>query len=697
MKNRIEILAPAGSIEALKAAAAAGADAVYFGGSGFNARRNADNFSYGDIGGIVSFCHIRGIKAYLTLNTIVFEDEIKNALELAFLACDAGIDAVILQDAGLASLIHRAAPKLKLHASTQMTAHNKSGVRELYDMGFSRVVLARELSFEEIKAIAAVSPVELEVFVHGAHCMSMSGQCYMSAFFGGSRSGNRGLCAQPCRLPFSVGKYQHVLSLKDMSSVQYIQKLSNAGIFSAKIEGRMKRPEYVFASVGICRKAADGDTVNDNDMQQLKAVFSRSGFTKGYLESKLDRDMFGTREYEDIKSSPYYLKRFSQLYNHTDRHNIMVNFKFSVNAEGVELTASDINFNTATVRAGAPQRAVAHGTDEEKAKASICKTGGTPFFPGTVETEIEPGFAVPVSVINSLRREALKRIAERRGNSEPIHFDNCVISEYLSKDLSTEKSKTVENLRLRFRTVDQVPDTDYLSGTEMIIIPLEESLSEKAVELVRSGFKVAAEIPRAVFSGESGIIEKLRLAEKSGIKDAVCGNVGAVRMAEEAGLNIHGDFGLNVSNGASLYLCHKRGFKSCVISFETPIREITKAAENGKCESGIIVYGRLPLMLVRNCPVRSFRGCSGGPCDITDRKNVKFPLVCSNGAAEILNSRPLWLCDKKKDIAGKGLDFFELYFTVENVTIVKNIIRSWKNGSSCGEQFTRGLYFSHVT
>ena len=302
MMNKPEILAPAGSFDSLTAAVRCGADAVYLGGRELNARRNAANFSDEELAQAVEYCHARGVKVYITLNTLVRDDEMETAMNAVRCACDVKADALILQDIGLTSLIRRAAPDMPLHASTQTSVQTLDGIKMLADMGFCRAVLPRELSKKEIEKIAAQSPIELEMFVHGALCMCLSGQCQLSAVLG-SRSGNRGLCAQPCRLPFAAdGGTGHDLSLKDMSLIEYLPELAQMGVLSFKIEGRMKRPEYVAAAVTACKKSLAGESAAEYE-HTLGAIFSRSGFTSGYYNGALGRDMFGVRRKEDVTAA----------------------------------------------------------------------------------------------------------------------------------------------------------------------------------------------------------------------------------------------------------------------------------------------------------------------------------------------------------------------------------------------------------
>lgn len=700
MTNKSEILSPAGSWESLRAASAVGADAIYFGASTFNARRNAENFTDNEISAVVTFCHERGIKAFFTLNTVIFDGEIDRALKLTESVCAAGVDAIILQDVGLAQLIHMAAPEAKLHASTQMSAHSLAGVKELASFGFSRVVLARELSAKEIAFIAENSPVELEIFIHGALCMSMSGQCYMSAFFGGCRSGNRGLCAQPCRLPFSVGDANYVLSLKDLSLLTYIRELSNKGVFSLKIEGRMKRPEYVAAATALCVKAVSGGEVSLNEIEDLKAVFSRDGFTQGYYDESIGRDMFGTRSREDVAAATGTIKKFQRIYEGIERPRIKVDFSLTVKTDEVRLLAYDQDGNEVVAEGEKPEMAINRAIDDKTAAEKLSKTGSTPFFAGEIKTQLESGFTVPVSEINLLRRQVLSKLLEKRGIPRVIPFEKP-----LAQKFSTAVEKNVENLRLRFRTISQIPlDLDF-NGVEMIYLPVSQLCRDVLYKLPQ-GLKVGAELPRAFFGEEQELFSQLKIAADLGIRDVLCGNVGAVNIARRAGFSINCDFGLNITNSVAADSFAQVGAKSCLISFETSVGAIRDIVSRSAVPCGVIVYGRLPLMLVRNCPVRSFAGCKGHGCEITDRTGCKFPVVCQHAesgqtgnlqCSEILNSRPLWIADKKHEILKTGVQFEQFYFTVESTDEVSKRLDAWRSGLPFSGEFTRGLYFHTIS
>ncbi len=296
-----ELLSPAGSPEALRAAVASGADAVYFGASGFNARMNAKNFTAEDMRDSIAFCHDRGVRVYLTLNTLVYDRELSDFFATAEEAYLSGADALIVADLGGAAALRRHLPDMPLHASTQMSAHNSEAARELAALGFSRVVMARELSRESIVTFTSRSPIETELFVHGALCVCHSGQCLFSSMVGG-RSGNRGECAQPCRLPYAGGYH---MSLKDLSLARYIPEIIESGTASLKIEGRMKPPEYVSAVTRVWRALLDeGRGASQKEMEYLADIFSRQGFTDGYFTSHIDHKMLGIRSERDKRRTP---------------------------------------------------------------------------------------------------------------------------------------------------------------------------------------------------------------------------------------------------------------------------------------------------------------------------------------------------------------------------------------------------------
>lgn len=706
MSEKVEILSPAGSYETLKAAIASGCDAVYFGASSFNARRKAQNFTDEEIENVVCYCHARGVKAHLTINTLIFDSELKEALNLAKIAAKAGIDAIIIQDLGLASLIHGLSPKLNIHASTQLSCHNLDGVLELAKLGFSRVVLSRELSYKEIKHIVDNSPIETEVFVHGALCMSVSGQCYMSAFFGGCRSANRGLCAQPCRLPFKTVNHENVLSLKDLSLIDKIQELQKIGVTSLKIEGRMKRPEYVALTTRLCKKASLGQEILEEDKENLKNVFSRSGFTSGYYDEKKDSLMFGTRSKEEFSTFSKTLKKIHTYYENKEYQRIKVDFEFLMTKDKTTLICKDIDNNKVTVEGPVPKPVENHPLSKDMIVEKLSKTGSTPFYVEKSLITIDDSVTVSVSELNQMRRKALDLIYNERKILTPITFNNCSLANTYNgnnykNNLNNIKKNpkitvslhTIEQLRAILNKIDL--QTNYNLS---VYVPINLINSKEIEALLNLRVKLGIKLPRALFSGTEVIEQDLKKSKSMGINDVLCSNIGNIDVARRVGLSINGDFGLNVTNKKSLEVYKNLGIKSIILSFETPINLIRGISKNSPIEVGMIAYGKIPLMLVRNCPVKSFESC-GRNCGIKDRMGNSFELICekrNDSASEILNPVPIYLSDRKEEVENSGVDFVNFLFTTENQNETENIIHSWFNKEKYSKEFTRGLYFKKV-
>ena len=451
MMEQLEVLAPAGGWESLEAAVFAGADAVYLGGPAFGARANAKNFTREELARAAAFCHGRGVRLHVTVNTLLKDQELPQALEFVAFLCSLPVDAVLVQDVGLFSLLRQRAPGLPLHCSTQMSLHTPAGVRLLFELGARRAVLAREMSLSEMEEVRGACPIELEAFVHGALCMCVSGQCYLSAMLGG-RSGNRGMCAQPCRLPFAApGGTGHDLSLKDLSLLEEARQLGAAGICSLKIEGRMKRPEYVAAAVSACRHAVDQGAIPAQLAQDLEAVFSRSGFTKGYLTGKRGAAMFGVRRKEDVTQATE--KVFAQLRGlyRGERQNVPITLELGEEGDRAVLLARDREGREA--RASAPLEAAGRPPlPRERCLQQLHKTGGTPFL---VEAAAAPaeGARLAVSALNALRREALLALLAQRERREPVPFAAKAM------DTAPHPRPGWERLPVRacFRSPDQMP------------------------------------------------------------------------------------------------------------------------------------------------------------------------------------------------------------------------------------------------
>lgn len=670
-----EILAPAGGREQLLAAVRCGADAVYLGAKGFNARRSAENFDEYSLTDAVSYCHARGVQVHVTVNTLVMDDEMDALEETAHQIAESGADAVIIQDLAVMRLFRDCYPTVRRHASTQMAVHNTDGVLLMQELGFDRVVLARELSLREIEKINRAAGIETEVFVHGAHCMSVSGACYLSAMLGG-RSGNRGLCAQPCRLDFRFGSREYALSLKDLSFLGHMRELTDAGVASFKIEGRMKRPEYVAAAVTACREAREGKTP---DMERLRAVFSRSGFTDGYLTGRRTPEMFGYRRREDVTAADGVFGELAGLYK-TERQSLPVDMRLTLTDSLSRLDAS-CGGDTVSVTGDAPQPARTRPTDREAALKSLEKTGGTPFFLRSLETEIEGNVMLPVAALNALRRAALDALLEARGRTAPHVYHPVPVRAYAAHQAADEPV-----LWGRFETATQIPaDTSCLVR---VLLPAETLMREPT--LVRKyGERLIAELPALLFpEDEDAFAPQLASLAAQGIRDVLADNAYGVRLARRLGLRVHGGFGLNILNTEALTEYERLGLSSATVSFELSMQKIRRLG--GALPRGILAYGRLPLMRLRACPAKSgCATCDGRPA-LTDRRGVTFPLLCHGKAyTTLLNSVPLYLADKQTG----GVDHLILYFTNEPSGDCGRIVSQYLEHAPPDFPRTNGLYY----
>ena len=682
---KLEILAPAGGPESILPAVRCGADAVYLGAHKLSARASAQNFDRGQLREAVEYCHARGIKVYLACNTLMFDNELHGAMEIIEYACSIPVDALIMQDVGFVSLVREAAPGMRLHASTQMSVHTPKGVEQMAKMGFKRVVLSRELSRSEIEEIAKESPIELEVFVHGALCMSVSGQCYFSAMLG-SRSGNRGACAQPCRLPFSVtGGTGHDLSLKDCSLIGHLRELEEMGVASAKIEGRMKRPEYTAAAVCACRQSLDRGFVDDELSKQLEAVFSRSGFTDGYYTGKRGVSMFGVRSREDVVSATG--KVFGALHGlyKDERQSVPVSGSLEISGgKNSRLTVYDRLGNSVTVSGAYPEEALKVPLTEEKCGSYIRKTGGTPFSFEKLDISLDSGLSLPAVALNTMRRDALGELLIKRTKRDAVDFRMPSFPE-----TNTRPQKPPKYYRARF-TNGYVPD-EFLDS-ELIYVPIDLS-DDEYNSLLDRGFAVAVEIPRGMFGLEKRIEERLRHIKTLGIQEVLASNQGAVELARELDMDIHGGFGLNITNTASVEWAERNGLMDVELSFELTLGQI--AAIGGRLPVGMISSGRLPLMLTRNCPSDNSQTASGRKeMLLHDRKGMDFPMQKAGACTEILNSVPLYLSDRKNEL--KGIDFEVFRFSVENSVEIGESSQTFNSEKGRKGSFTRGLYYRGV-
>ena len=683
MSRTMEILAPAGGPEQLRAAVRCGADAVYLGVQGFNARRNAENFDDASLRDAVAYCHGRGVRVYVALNTLITDAEVPSFIERARMLADCGVDAAIVQDLGVAELLRTLCSSLHLHASTQMTIHNLAGVRQLEALGFTRAVLARELSAQEIALIARNTQMELEVFVHGALCMSVSGQCMLSSVIG-ERSGNRGLCAQPCRLNFQSGSRPYALSLKDLSLIPHLQELHDVGVHSLKIEGRMKRPEYVAAAVTACRQALAGE---QPDMDTLQAVFSRSGFTDGYFTGKRNLSMFGHRRKEDVTAAPAVLGPLAALYRH-ERVCIPVRMQLVLRAgQPASLTVED-GFYTCTVRGDVPQAAQSRPTDEALARRSLEKTGGTPFTLAQLDCSIQPGLMLPASTLNALRKQALDLLLQKRSAPVAHPFSNRP----LPAPCASPKRMHPPALRVRIESAEQLTEA-LLQAAERVIVPIAV-LSEQPEVLARCADKLVGELPLLVFPGqEEALSAQLTRLRSQGLKAVSVGNLGALYIARSLGFTLYGNHAFHILNAHALRALRRLGVCDATLSFEMNLRQAASIRDAQPC--GILGYGYLPLMAMRNCPCKTPGGC--GACDgrphLVDRTRRRFPVLCQGKQYSVLlNSVPLVLSDKTI----RGVDFLTLYFTIESPEHCDAVLRAYQTHAVPQQPRTGGLYFREL-
>ena len=670
-----EILAPVGGEEQLLAAVRCGADAVYLGGQNFNARRNAANFAETDLTRAVSYCHARGVKVYVTINTMVLDAELPALEEEADRIAQSGADAVIIQDMAVLRLFQRRYPTLKRFASTQTAVHNVDGAKFLESVGFDSIVLARELSLDEITTICSSVSIQKEAFIHGAHCMSVSGACYLSAMLGG-RSGNRGLCAQPCRLNWTSGDHTYALSLKDMSLLPHLQALAGVGVNSFKIEGRMKRPEYVAAATAACKLALAGKPY---DAEALRAVFSRSGFTDGYLKAKRDGMMFGTRTKEDVTGADGVLSSLAALYRN-EVPLVPVDLVFTLDEGASSLTVSD-GSRTVTAAGGTPERAIHRALDEESAKKNLEKAGGTPFSVRSFQAKIAEGFTLSASALNAMRRQALDALLELRGQPQPHQRHDFALTAPERYQSKLEKPA----LWARFYKKEQITRTD---AFEKILLPAEEIDAELIAQL---GEKLVAQLPTVLFpEDESAFNARLEALANSGLTAVWANNVYGIALGRRLGLAVHGGFGLNLANTEAMRFYEEQNLASATLSFELSMAAIKSLG--GTLPRGIVSYGSLPLMQLRNCPIKASVGCAecGQKGDLTDRMGVNFAVECDHyRSVALLNSVPLDIAERSM----RGLNFQVLYFTRESADEIEAVTARFVAAEKTQVSHTTGLYY----
>ena len=692
----IELLSPAGSPEGVIAAVQNGADAVYMGMGAFNARRGAKNFTDEEFVKAVRYCHVRGCKVYVTLNTLVNDREMRDAVAAAKLASDAGADALIVQDLGMSYAIRCALPDIPLHASTQMSLHNLAGVEAAAEMGITRAVLARELSFEQIRFITKNASIETEVFVHGALCFCHSGQCYMSALIG-RRSGNRGLCAQPCRLQYSLGGRMddHPLSLKDNCLADQIRRLEEAGVASLKIEGRMKRPEYTGIVTGVYARAIREQRNPDKEeMELLEKTFSRQGFTQGYfIGDKLD--MFGVRSEPDKDADKIFAAARKQ-YAEGEMRRVPVHF-YTVLEKGehIKAIAFDDDGHRAIATGPVPERAKRQGLTEQYLTEQMFKTGGTPYNCIENKAKAEPGLYLPASEINELRRKLIAQLSaerekapERRTLRIPAPPVNVPA---ISDPARIYQGRTAEQLTPELAALK--PDYIYFPAME-----LAENF-DPLRPFIDNGARPVAVMPRVITDDQSReVYAALEKLFDYGVNEALTGNLGHVFIARQAGMKVRGDFGLNAFNSYTLRVLQDAGFISATASFELRLAQIKAMAK--PIDTELIIYGRLPLMVSDQCIIRQSAGrCNcQTPGQLSDRMGSVFPVVKEFGCRNVIyNAHKLYLADKRDDLYALGLWGLRMLFTTESPRECVEVAKGYLGLTNYKPNvLTRGLYYRGV-
>ena len=687
----LELLSPAGSMDALKAAVQNGANAVYLGCGSFNARQSAKNFTLQTLPEAVKYCHIRGVAVHLTLNTLVSDRETEQLEELIRAAAQCNVDAFIVQDLNVIRLCRHIAPTVAIHGSTQLTVHSLPGVLLCAAWGMSRVVLSRELSSEEIRYICKNSPIEIEVFGHGALCMCYSGQCYLSSAIGG-RSGNRGRCAQPCRQSYGYSRWENrfPLSLKDNCLVEYLQELKDMGVASLKLEGRMKRAEYVAAVTKIYRQALDEGIVTRQMRKDLLTAFNRQGFTDGYYTGKTGKDMFGIRDEKDEDS--VFFKEMRQTYEGVENGLVPVRFQAEIYHDVSRLTVIDPQGRKCTVQGPLPEQARRLPLTEDLFAARVGKTGGTPYQCVEVTARIGPNLTLSAAAINALRRDALDQLTALRARRDPP------ILRKPRKQPHHMGFRGAPSFTVQVTNTQQITPKLLKSKPAMLYVPLHILASDPRLcrDLTRKA-EVAAVLPRICHDSELDTLRsQLKTVKEQGVKAALVGNLGLLLPAQEAGMRLHGDFGLNIYNSGAVEMARELELASATLSFEMTLPQIRDVSKSIPCE--IFSYGRLPLMVTENCMIKGLSGdctCHLGASRLVDKTGADFPVIKDGNACRsvLLNGKKLYWLDRQQDLAKLGLWATRLYFTTENASEVDRVLNSCITPAPFTPgNCTRGLY-----
>ena len=694
----LEIVSPAGSPESVIAAVQNGADAVYLGFSDLNAQKSAVNFTRDEFGRALEYCRVRGVKAYLTLNTLAHDRELPQAVEYAKEASRLGADAIIVHDLGVLMAVRKAVPEMTIHASTYMSIHNIDGVKMSAAMGIKRVSVARELSRRELAYICRNSPIEIEVYAHGFMCMGYSGQCYMSAVVS-NKSSNRGQCTQPCRLSYGTGGHEslHPLSLKDMCLARYMTDLEVLGVAAVKIGGRVKRPEYSAIVTGVYSKASHSiKPPAPDELRALQNTFSRHGMTDGYYTGRLDAEMLGARV-EDGKDDSIIFTTARRNYLNGEFQRVPVRFVGTIHeGKRVKLAAADDRGNSAVVYGPLPAPAFHRELTAAALQTQLHKTGGTPFLCVGVKGAVDPGLTLSISAFNKMRRNLLAEILEkRRVVSERAEGTYIPVGE-------TSQRENPPVLTVSVMMADQLSKEMESLKPNIVYIPAMEFDFESPMLrgfLENKDITVAVIIPRVMHDNERRkVSEVLYRAMEYGISEALVGNIGHIQFARGHGMDVRGDFSLNAFNSEALRVLNSLRLKSATLSFELSLSDIRDMVK--PLDTELIVYGRLPLMITESCIVKNCTGvctCENFP-GLTDRQGATLPVVPEFGCRNVLlNSKKLFMADKRRATSALGLWAERLYFTTENAIECVSVMKRYMGlGDYTPSGYTRGLNYKGV-
>lgn len=689
--KKMELLAPAGNLECLVAAVQSGADAVYLSGKAFGARSFADNFDEAELEKAIDYCHIRGVKVYVTVNTLVLDKETAELCDYLRFLSRAGADGIIVQDMGVLKIARDIVPDLPIHASTQMTVHNSEGVKALEELGVKRVVLARELSSESIESISKNTNAELEVFGHGALCMCYSGQCLMSSIIGG-RSGNRGKCAQPCRLPYSTGDNSSkafLMSLKDLSSLSHIESLMSMGVASLKIEGRMKGPAYVAAVVGTYRRYLDNPhKIEQADIDLLDAIFNRGGLTDGYLTGKTGKAMFAFNKPDD----PYRMeteKLVNELLTDIRSENRKLSLECEIEIKRNEyprIMVKNDRFKAEYIGDVMPEPAKNVPITEESVRLQIDKTGGTAFKFSTISVEADDRLFLSSGALNILRRKALERFEEGYLKTFKRPEPNLEMPELSRKKYEYDNGYVCEVTNLE--QLEAVKDLPY----KLFYVPLH--LIDSAEEILESYKERIVIVPPAIISVDEakGIFGKIEKLLQKGFYGVSANNIALLN--KFSNYRVIGGFRLNIFNSFALDFCKDYGFEAAELSPELNIGQIKTIAKTIPVQT--MVYGRLPLMITENCVIKNGGGCPcKGTSAIIDRMGMRFPVIKDGESCRnvILNCKKTFMAFDMDKIKNAGISLFRVYFTDETADECKKVSDSFLNGSGYRpDDFTNGHF-----